>query len=314
MKPAGFIQVDVDGLWAVRACYQRPEKDTFREDPCWDEGVTRLEALFRDLGIPAAFFIVGRDLEVDRKRRLARKLIYRGHELGNHSYTHPLGLTASPMGLILGEIRRTDLALRQLGATPAGFRSPGYDVDGRIHRALRRGGYVYDASMLPTYFGPALRLASSLISGRWLLGRRQFGRISHGRAPRAPYFPRRHKIRKQEWPEEIPDLVEIPVGVTPGLHLPLTGAMLLTMSASRRRHLFLRLANKRRPVLLLLHAIDAVDCRRPIVMDDRRPRTGGFAMSGEKKEQRLRAILGEFARYFEIQRADEFARAMLATG
>ena len=314
MTIPGFVQVDVDGLWAVRQCYGRPESGTFHEDPCWEEGVPRLEVLFRRAGIPAGFFIVGRDMEHDRKRRQARKLVYRGYEIGNHSYTHRIGLTAEPAGLVLQEIRRTDRALRQLGTEPAGFRAPGYDVDSRIHRMLRRTGYLYDASVLPTYLGPLLRLASSYAAGKWLFWRRQFGRISYGRAPRTPYFPRRHKIRKHEWPEEIPDLLEIPVGVTPALHLPLTGALLLTMSASRRRDLFRRLADKRRPVLLLLHAIDAVDCRQPIVLDNRRPRMAGFAMSGEKKETRLRSILGEFSRYFDIQPAGEFARKMLTEG
>ncbi len=261
----GFVQVDVDGLWAVRQCYGRAEGDTFREDPCWEEGVPRLEGLFGELGVPAAFFIVGRDLEVDRKRRQARKLVHRGHEIGNHSYSHRLGLTGEPAGLILDEIRRTDRSLRQLGAEPAGFRSPGYDVDGRILRALRRTGYIYDASLLPTYLGPLLRLASSYVAGEWLFWRRQFGRISYGRAPRVPYFPRRHKIRKEAPREEAPDLVEIPAGVTPGLHLPLTGGLLLTMTESRRRDLFRRVPYLRGPYRLVLYRLGQYHrcrCRR----------------------------------------------------
>ncbi len=310
-RPKGFLQVDVDGLWAVRACYNRPEGNSFREDPCWSEGVPRLDSLFQKAGIPASFFLVGRDLEIDAKRRIARKLIHRGYEIGNHSYTHRIGLTLEPAGLIKGEITRTHRSLLQIGAAPRGFRSPGYDIDARIVRLVRAQGYLYDASILPTYLSPVLRLADAWLAQRWNPGKRQFGRIAYGRAPRKPYRPLPYKLRKPAPPDRRVPFLEIPVGTTPGMRLPLTGASLLPLSRGRLATLFERLAAKRRPVLLLLHAIDGTDCSRPIVFRQRRPRLGGFAMSGEEKERRLRRIVEEFSRAFDVVRADEYARRRL---
>lgn len=307
-RPTGFLQVDVDGLWAMRACYGRPEEETFTDDPCWSEGIGRLASLFEEAGVPATFFLVGRDLRLPLKRAAARRLLRDGHELANHSYSHRIGLTALPMGRILAEIRRTDALLRRLGAEPVGFRSPGYDFDSRVFRAVRRVGYLYDASLLPTFWGPALRLADAWLARRLDPGRRQFGRFVYGRAPRQPYFPIRYRVRKPSNAPVRGDLLEIPVGVTPRLRLPLTAATLLSLPPERLRALLARLANEGRPVLLLLHAIDGTDCRQPIIFGNRRPSLGGFRLGGGEKEHRLRLIVEEFARHFRVERAADFAR------
>lgn len=308
-KPTGFLQVDVDGLWAVRACYGKPENDTFRCDPCWEEGLPRLDATFNRSGVPAAFFIVGRDLEVPAKRLIARGMVERGVELGNHSYTHRIGLSLRPYGEILEELRGADEALRSVGARPVGFRAPGYDVDARVLRAVRQLRYRYDASVLPTYLSPLLRLADAWLSRGWNPAKRQFGRVAYGRAPRRPYFPLPWKVRKEAKSLQRGSILELPVGTTPRLHLPLTAASLFPLGRSRLRQLFQQLAERGRPTLLLLHAIDGVDCSQPIVFDGRRPTMGGFAMAGRDKEQRLRRIVEEFARAFDVVRADEYASA-----
>ncbi|MCC5874879.1 MAG: polysaccharide deacetylase family protein [Candidatus Sumerlaeia bacterium] len=310
-RPKGFLQVDVDGLWAVRACYGRHEGTSFQTDPCWEEGIPRLLEIFNDSSVPASFFIVGRDLELKTKRHIARQLLQDGHELANHSYTHLIGLTARPLGVIHREIRKTDRALRKIGATPVGFRSPGYDIDGRVLRAVRQIGYLYDASILPTPWVPLLRVADAWLARKLPEGKRQFGRWVYARAPRQPYFPLRYRIRKPAKDPLEQRLVEIPVGVTPGLRLPLTASALLGCSRQQLRQLFERLARKDRLVLLLLHAIDGTDCSKPIVFDNRRPRLAGFHLDGEEKEKRLRRIVEEFARAFEIVRADDHARAMM---
>lgn len=308
----GFVQVDVDGLWAVRDCYGRAERDSFTNDPCWSEGVTRLDSVFQQAGIDAAFFIVGRDMELDAKRRIARKLLHHGYELGNHGQTHRLGLTLETTGGILREVTHGHRALVQIGAKPTGFRAPGYDVDSRVLKTLVRCGYEYDASLLPTFAGPLLRVAQAWLAGRWIGGRRQYGRISYGRAPKQPYIPRLYKVRKPRFERDAKRIVELPVGVTPGLRLPLTASALFPLSRNRVRDLFTRMAARRRPVLLLLHAIDGTDCSRPIVFDTKTPAMAGFRMSGEAKERQLRMIVEEFAGCFAVTRADDFARRMLA--
>lgn len=305
-RPPLFVQVDVDGLWAVRAVYGRPQRETFDEDPVWEEGVPALRRLFESLGIPAAFFIVGRDLDHPAKAAAASALWRAGFEAGNHSDSHLIGLTRQPVGRMVKEIRACDAKLRAGGAAPVGFRAPGYDLDARLLLAVRRCGYLYDASLLPTYAAPALRLATRILAGRWDTPSRQFGRINHGRAPRSPYFPDSHRFRKKRASFAEARLMEIPVGVRGMLRLPFSGGFLLEAGAGELRRAYAAAA--RRPLLLLLHGIDAVDCRRPIVFDNRRPRLGGFNLSQAEKLDRLRAGLEAALRHFTPMKAEDFVR------
>jgi len=70
----------------------------------------------------ATFFLMGRNLE--RHPAAARDLIRRGHEIGNHSYSHPKLVFMTP-SRVRREIQRTDALIRQLGVTaPIHFRPP----------------------------------------------------------------------------------------------------------------------------------------------------------------------------------------------
>jgi len=291
-RPTAFIQVDVDGLWAVRRCYGVREGDTFADDPCWSEGVAGLLDLFREAAVPASFFLVGRDMLVREKRALARRIASRGHEIGNHSLRHRIGLTQEGFGEILTDLRRTDRILRRAGLPgPVGFRSPGYDVDSRVLRALRRLGYRYDASLLPTPLVPALRLADAWLARKWQPGKRQFGRVSYAVAPRGPYFPNPYRLRKRANSLARAGLIEIPVGTVTGLGLPLTGSAIFALGPDRVIVELERQRASRVPVLLLLHAIDMVDCTAPIVFGNRTPGVGGFDLSQAEKRAMIRPVL-----------------------
>jgi peptidoglycan/xylan/chitin deacetylase (PgdA/CDA1 family) len=72
--------------------------------------------------VKATFFMMGRNVE--RFPAVARDVLRRGHEIGNHSYSHPKLIFMSP-GRVRGEIERTDAALRGIGvAGPIHFRPP----------------------------------------------------------------------------------------------------------------------------------------------------------------------------------------------
>lgn len=312
-RPALIIQVDVDGLWAVRQCYSRPEKNTFIDDPVWTEGISGISEIFTSTGIPAAFFIVGRDLELTSKQEAAAALWYAGFEPGNHSYSHTIGMTAMPVGQMVDEIRRTDLAIRATGGSPVGFRAPGYDVDARVLMAVRRCGYRYDASVLPTRWSPALRMISRAIALRWNTPPRQFGRMPLAEAPRVPYLPDPHRMRRAAKDFETARLMEFPVGLTPRLGLPLTGSSLLQASRASVRRTLESVALGGRPTLLLFHGIDGVDCRAPIVFDSYRPSIGGFSMPAAKKLKQLRMIMEEAARFFTPTTAPEYMAKVLGS-
>ena len=73
-------------------------------------------------GAKATFFMLGRNVE--RHPDVVRAVLARGHEIGNHSYSHPRMIFMSP-SRITDEITRTDRLLREIGVTgEIGFRPP----------------------------------------------------------------------------------------------------------------------------------------------------------------------------------------------
>lgn len=72
--------------------------------------------------VRATFFMMGRNIE--RHPEVARDVIARGHDVGNHSYSHPK-LVFMSLTRMRDEIDRTDALIRGLGVTAAiPFRPP----------------------------------------------------------------------------------------------------------------------------------------------------------------------------------------------
>ena len=64
--------------------------------------------------VKATFFMVGRNVE--RYPDVAREVLRRGHEIGNHSYSHPKLVLMSPRR-VREEVERTDALLREIGVS-----------------------------------------------------------------------------------------------------------------------------------------------------------------------------------------------------
>jgi peptidoglycan/xylan/chitin deacetylase (PgdA/CDA1 family) len=72
--------------------------------------------------VKATFFMMGRNVE--RYPDVARDVLRRGHEIGNHSYSHPKLILMSPQR-VRDEIERTDKLLRDIGVSgEIHFRAP----------------------------------------------------------------------------------------------------------------------------------------------------------------------------------------------
>ena len=72
--------------------------------------------------VKATFFMIGNRIEIHPET--ARRVIAEGHQVGNHSYSHPL-LGFLPPTSVQREIERTDRLLRQIGVTgEIVFRAP----------------------------------------------------------------------------------------------------------------------------------------------------------------------------------------------
>jgi peptidoglycan-N-acetylglucosamine deacetylase len=79
--------------------------------------------ILRQEGVPATFFVVGGALE--RNLDVCRAIVAEGHELGNHTYSHP-PMVLQPYSVVRDEIERTDALIRACGYEgEIHFRAPG---------------------------------------------------------------------------------------------------------------------------------------------------------------------------------------------
>lgn len=93
---------------------------TFDDGP--SEGTPEILEILARYGAAATFFQCGANVE--RLPSIARAVSEAGHEIGNHSYAHPL-LCFRPPGFIEDDLRRAQDAIqRRAGAAPRWFRPP----------------------------------------------------------------------------------------------------------------------------------------------------------------------------------------------
>jgi peptidoglycan/xylan/chitin deacetylase (PgdA/CDA1 family) len=101
---------------------------TFDDGPS-DDTERVLDALDR-FGVRAAFFMIGR--QVERHPAIARRVVAAGHEVGNHSYSHPIYLyrgareTYRQLARTQNIIADTTGVLPILSRPPYGVRTPAY--------------------------------------------------------------------------------------------------------------------------------------------------------------------------------------------
>ncbi len=110
-------------------------------DAGWDDGATlqTLDAL-RDAGVRSTFFLVGEWAE--QYPDLVRRMLEDGHELANHSYSHPY-FTQIGDAAIHFEMAHTDEVLRQFSGktTKPLMRMPYGDRDARVIQVVAAAGY-----------------------------------------------------------------------------------------------------------------------------------------------------------------------------
>lgn len=163
-EPVLTVQVDVDTAKHLLCFYGfedsgKPDNYTYRL------ALPRFAELFTSAGLRAAFFVVGEDLTHDANREIVRQLHHEGHEIANHTQTHPYGFARLNRQQKRGEIERATRLIESVtGQRPVGFRAPGYDVDQDVLKVLIDLGYRYDSSVMPSILNLPLKLAQTLKS------------------------------------------------------------------------------------------------------------------------------------------------------
>ena len=105
-----------------------------------DNQTTRLLQILRDNNIKATFFLSG--IWPINYPGLARAISAAGHEIGNHSLTHP-HMTQIPLTEVSNQIIRTDALISNItGVSPYLFRPPFGEYNQAILNTVATLGYV----------------------------------------------------------------------------------------------------------------------------------------------------------------------------
>ena len=93
---------------------------TFDDGP--SESTPELLRVLADHGVPATFFQCG--VNVERLPEIAREVVRGGHEIGNHSHTHPRFYFRTPAFISDELVRAQDVIGQAAGVSPTLFRAP----------------------------------------------------------------------------------------------------------------------------------------------------------------------------------------------
>jgi Polysaccharide deacetylase len=103
-------------------------------------------------GFKYSIYVIGKDLEKVENRVVVSEWAAAGHEIGNHSWSHPINLAAMNRQHIYEEVEKAHRAITDtIGIEPRGFIAPGWNGSRVLDEVLLELGYAYDTSMVPSW-------------------------------------------------------------------------------------------------------------------------------------------------------------------
>jgi len=91
--------------------------------------------------VRATFFLIG--ARVERYPDIARRIVAEGHEVGNHTYSHPKDLPKEGWEEVRAELERGARAIERVtGVRPKLFRPPFGYINYRLHTLAQLKGYM----------------------------------------------------------------------------------------------------------------------------------------------------------------------------
>ena len=116
----------------------------------------------------ATFFVIGEAIE--GRREVLERIVHDGHELGNHTWSHPRLASECDDRRVRAELARTNDAVRDVVALELRrFRAPYYDVDARVAAVAEGIGLRHSrATVAPPDWSTNLRgtVVSTLVLGQ----------------------------------------------------------------------------------------------------------------------------------------------------
>ncbi len=236
-RPTGILTIDVEEWFHAHNYREQVDPGTWDQRPQRaGEGVDALLKLCEELGIRATWFVLGWTAE--RAPGLVREIASAGHEIGCHTYAHPVAYEQTPEQFREDTRRGRDAIAAALGAPPRAFRAASFTILPRNYWALeilREEGFRIDSSLFPV----------------------AHPRYGNPRGPREPF-------RLGAGDED--DLLVVPMTTLrlPGRNLPFSGGGYFRLFPSRIVRWCARHVQRRQgePVIYYFH---------PWELDDHRP-------------------------------------------
>ena len=265
----GAISSDIDTLHSLYKGHglRRPHY-TYAE---MQIGLENFSRFLEPYGVKATLFMVGHDFHQPQNVASIRGMAATGHEIANHSMTHPQGFRHLPAHEMEAEVAAMeDVCTAILGRRPVGFRSPGWNIGDGAIEILKRRGYLYDSSVHPTSLMPLFKFLHWWNTrSRTGSDRTTMGQLNYMLSPLRPYRTSPHSLAQRG----SGGLVELPVTVVPGIRLPFWATFLLASGLGVFKASLEVLVAMRMPMQFQFHLSDFVDFNTPEFIDQV-PRAG----------------------------------------
>ena len=246
------ISIDFESLYHYSETLGLNHPDRDRD---YERIVDRFLDLFAETGVRATFFMVGDDV---RSKKLTadvlRRMTAAGHELANHTMSHPHNLSRLSRARKEEEILATGRLLEAAtGQQVVGFRAPCLDVDEETVDILERHGYWYESSVLPFYLKPLQEVAYGLMShGRF----RRTGGWRNSFAPGDPYTPAAGRLHRRG----SRTIIEVPIATVPIVRVPFYSTIHFALGRASFDASYALVRRGRSQFTYELHSIDLADC------------------------------------------------------
>ncbi|MBM3138583.1 MAG: hypothetical protein FJZ98_10405 [Chloroflexi bacterium] len=262
--PLASVSIDVDTLSSIYkgTGLVREGGYTFIE---LRTGLETISRFFEEFDIKTTLFMVGTDFIPKVNHAVIKSIASEGHELANHSMSHPQGFRWLTADQKIKEVAGMGEICKEItGIEPVGFRSPGWNMDDSGLPVLKRLGYQYDSSVFPTFMMPVMKAAHwASMFRQQRADRTTMGRWRYMFAPREPY-----RTSNRSLAEKGQDgLVEFPVTVTPFLRIPFFATLLLLLGSKPYKFFYERLRSAGQPIHFQMHLSDFVDYGLPELQD-----------------------------------------------
>jgi hypothetical protein len=286
------VNVDIDSLYLYYRLHGLDEERA--TNVIWQEGVPRFAELFASFGIKATFFVVASDLERwPAAMEGAKALAKEGHELANHTWSHPYDFSLSGRDAIDEEIDRAHALISEAAGKPiCGFRAPGYNMSEDVYRALAERDYLYSSSIFPS---PPYMLAKwGVMASMKLRGKTSqaiWGDPKMMFASRSPHHRR--------------SVLEMPITVLPFVRFPFIGTS-LTLMGERGYRMMRPMLSRASFLNLEFHGIDLIDLASDGI-DSTLGAQRDLRVGLEEKRAVFWAALSDISEGWDVQTLEELA-------